>query len=117
MNAEVKKGIASATANSIYEAYPNLWERFGERGFLRTEEDNLHHLDHLETAFDLQDRQIFIDYSLWLEGVLNSRNVETALIIDNFNRLMETLPGKAGMEEEAFMLECLDEANKVLANR
>lgn len=117
MKTEVKNEIAAATAKSIYEAYPNLWERFGERGFLRTEEDNHHHLDHLETAFDLQDRQIFIDYSLWLEGVLNSRNVETALIIDNFNRLMETLPGKAASAEEAFMLDCLSEANKVLAKR
>lgn len=117
MNTENKNEIASATAKSIYEAHPTLWDRFGERGFLRTEEDNRHHLDHLETAYDLQDPRIFLDYSLWLQGVLNSRNVETRLIIDNFERLMVVLPGKASKAEEAFMLACLSHANKSLSKR
>lgn len=117
MNTETKDRIASATANSIYEAYPSLWDRFGERGFHRTEEDNRHHLDHLETAYDLQDPKIFLDYSAWLEGVLNSRNVETGLIIDNFERLMDILPGKAEKAEGEFMLSCLKQANKMLSER
>lgn len=117
MNRDVKKQIASNTAKSIYEAYPNLWERFGERGFLRTEEDNMHHLDHLETAFDLQDQQVFIDYSKWLETVLTSRNVETALIVDNFERLIKVLPGNVNAKEEEFMIACLACANKELSAR
>lgn len=116
MNKAIKGQIALETAKSIYEAYPNLWERFGERGFQHTEKDNHHHLDHLETAYELEDMQVFLDYSRWLETVLNSRNVETALIIDNFERLIDILPGKTGKQEERFMLACLNEANALLTN-
>ncbi|MGK7376211.1 hypothetical protein ACSFXN_00120 [Planococcus sp. 1R117A] len=115
MNKAIKQQIATETAKSIYKAYPNLWDRFGERGFQHTEQDNHHHLDHLETAFELEDKQVFLDYSRWLETVLNSRNVETALIIDNFERLINILPGKTGKQEEIFMLECLQEANALLS--
>ncbi|MBZ5200533.1 hypothetical protein HU147_04800 [Planomicrobium chinense] len=114
MNKAIKDKIALETAKSIYEAYPNLWERFGEQGFQHTEKDNHHHLDHLETAYELEDKQVFLDYSLWLETVLNSRNVETALIIDNFERLIDILPGKTEKQEERFMLDCLKEANALL---
>jgi len=114
MNKAIKVKIALETTKSIYEAYPNLWERFGEQGFQHTEKDNHHHLDHLETAYELEDKQVFLDYSLWLETVLNSRNVETALIIDNFERLINILPGKTEKQEERFMLDCLKEANALL---
>lgn len=114
MKIETKHLIAAETAKSIYEAYPNLWERFGEKGFIHTEKDNHHHLDHLETAFSMEDEAVFLDYTKWLESVLSSRGVETALIIDNFQRLMEILPGKVDADEETFMLTCLEKANALL---
>lgn len=115
MKMDTKNKIASETAKSIYAAYPTLWKRFGERGFEHTEKDNHHHLDHLETAFSLDDEKVFVDYAIWLETVLTSRNVETALIIDNFERLQKVLPGNIGKDEEAFMLRCLTSAIAVLS--
>ncbi|MDQ0428964.1 hypothetical protein QOZ98_001791 [Planomicrobium stackebrandtii] len=115
MKLEIKNKIASETAKSIYAAYPTLWERFGVRGFEHTEKDNHHHLDHLETAYSLNDAKVFVDYAIWLETVLTSRNVETALIIDNFERLQKVLPGNIGKDEEAFMLRCLTSAIAVLS--
>lgn len=114
MKIETKQLIAAETAKSIYEAYPDLWDRFGEKGFIHTEKDNHHHLDHLETAFSMADEAIFLDYTKWLESVLRSRGVETALIIDNFDRLTAILPGKVDKEEEVFMLGCLKKANRLL---
>ena len=114
MKIETKQLIAAETAKSIYAAYPDLWERFGEKGFIHTEKDNHHHLDHLETAFAMADEAIFLDYTKWLESVLRSRGVETSLIIDNFERLISILPGKVETEEEVFMLGCLKKANQLL---
>ncbi len=114
MRIDVKNKVASETAKSIYAAYPTLWDRFGERGFMHTEKDNHHHLDHLETAFSLNDEKVFIDYAIWLETVLTSRNVETALIIDNFEHLQKILPGTIEKDEEAFMMGCLTSAIAVL---
>ncbi|OHX52244.1 hypothetical protein BB776_02375 [Planococcus salinarum] len=114
MKTETKQLIAAETAKSIYDAHPKLWERFGEKGFIHTEKDNHHHLDHLETAFGMEDEAIFLEYTTWLESVLRSRGVETDLIVDNFERLMKILPGKVEAEEETFMLACLEKANALL---
>ncbi|CEG22167.1 hypothetical protein BN1080_01089 [Planococcus massiliensis] len=114
MNQALKKQIAKSTANQIYEAYPFLWDRFGERGFEHTEKDNLHHLDHLETAYDLNDKQVFLDYTIWLEKVLTSRNVGADLIIDNFERLIGFIEAEAEQKEKEFMQQCLQEANDLL---
>lgn len=114
MNPQQKEQIAQDTANGIYEAYPNLWERFGDRGFEHTVKDNHHHLDHLETAWELKDQQVFLDYAVWLETVLVSRNVETALIIDNFQRLMAIVPHHTEKAQGDFMQVCLQRAVQLL---
>lgn len=114
MNPQQKEQIAQDTANGIYEAYPKLWERFGDRGFEHTVKDNHHHLDHLETAWELKDQQVFLDYAVWLETVLVSRNVETALIIDNFQRLMAIVPDHTEKAQGDFMQGCLQRAVQLL---
>ncbi|HSI66375.1 MAG TPA: hypothetical protein VK947_03105 [Planococcus sp. (in: firmicutes)] len=110
MNIEAKQQIAKYAMEMIYEAHPDLWERFGERGVLHTEKDNIHHLDHLESAYAVGQSQLFTDYAVWLETVLVSRNVETALIIENFQILIDIIPEKLSSEEESFMIRCLQEA-------
>ncbi|WP_079526111.1 hypothetical protein [Halobacillus hunanensis] len=87
MRKQVRDEIVSTSVEEIYQAYPNLWERFGENGHKRTEEDNYHHLDHLTTAYEMNSVSFFLDYTEWLNTILTSRNVGTALIIDNFERL------------------------------
>lgn len=110
MNQEAKQQIAKYAMEMIYEAHPDLWERFGERGVHHTEKDNLHHLEHLESAYAVGQSSLFTDYAKWLETVLVSRNVETALIIENFQILMDIIPEKLSSQEETFMIRCLQEA-------
>ncbi len=114
MNADQKQQIAARTAEDIYEAYPNLWERFGDRGYEHTVKDNHHHLDYLETAWELGDENIFVEYSVWLETVLVSRNVETALIIDNFQRLISIMPHYTESAQGDFMQSCLKRSVQLL---
>ncbi|WP_078594895.1 hypothetical protein [Evansella clarkii] len=114
MKQEVKREIVNEAVKQIYDAYPALREKFGENGLKRTEEDNHHHLDHLETACLLDDNKYFTDYTEWLERVLTSRQVGTELIIDNFQRLKEIIPGKTDPGEEQAFLRMLDEAIAIL---
>ncbi len=116
MNNVIKQQIAQEARESIYAAHPALIERFGENGIIHTEKDNMHHLDHLETAHSLKQTALFLDYTKWLQTVLESRNVGTHLIIDNFERLISILPGKIEPEEEKFMVQCLKEAIQLLDN-
>ncbi|TWT03724.1 hypothetical protein [Planomicrobium sp. CPCC 101079] len=116
MNSIIKQQIAKEARESIYAAHPELVERFGENGIIHTEKDNMHHLDHLETAYSLKQTSLFLDYTKWLQTVLESRNVGTHLIIDNFERLIEILPGKVDLKEEEFMIQSLKEAIHLLDN-
>ncbi|GKV69779.1 hypothetical protein NCCP2716_22770 [Sporosarcina sp. NCCP-2716] len=104
MNQETKEQIVDEVVWQIYEAYPWLSEKFGDNGRFRTAEDNFHHLNHLETAFQMDDPRFFLDYTKWLNDILTSRNVGTELIVDNFERLVIILPGKLDdMREKAFL--------------
>lgn len=55
MNEDTKEQIVEEIVHQIYEAYPWLVEKFGDNGRKRTAEDNYHHLDHLEIAFQMND--------------------------------------------------------------
>ncbi len=114
MDQQMKERAVEEIVQQIYEAYPWLTERFGDNGRMRTAEDNFHHLDHLETAFQMDDSGFFIEYTKWLEQVLTSRNVGTELIVDNFERLRTVLPGKLDNERETAYTEYLQLALSVL---
>lgn len=72
-----REAIARATTNTLYEEYPELIERYGERGREKTLQDMHHNVDHLIPAVDLDDPQMFAKYVQWLDSVLRSRNVDT----------------------------------------
>ena len=88
-----KAKLVDLTVEEIYEAFPDLIERFGQRGKDKTAEDNYHHLDHLETAYQMDNGAFFLDYSRWLKNVLNSRGIGTEIIIDNYERLIKSMDG------------------------
>ncbi|MCD5325214.1 MULTISPECIES: hypothetical protein [Pontibacillus] len=100
MKASEREHIVDQIVNEIYEAYPFLWERFGENGRKRTKEDNYHHLDHLSTTYEMGEEQFFMDYTKWLQTVLTSRDVGTELIIDNYERLYRHLEGLEDHDEQ-----------------
>ncbi|MFG6116967.1 hypothetical protein ACGTN9_17585 [Halobacillus sp. MO56] len=105
MKVSEKQKLVELVVDDIYQAYPELIERFGESGRLRTLEDNHHHLDHLDTAFQMGNSTFFLDYTNWLNTVLTSRGVGTQLIIDNYERLlkwMEKVSFEQSEEREAY---------------
>ncbi|WP_082233467.1 hypothetical protein [Halobacillus massiliensis] len=91
MNKKEKALLVDHIVEEIYDAYPDLWTRFGQNGRERTEEDNYHHLDHLYSAYEMNSASFFLEYTDWLYNVLTSRNVGIELIIDNYTRLIRHL--------------------------
>ncbi|WP_028783623.1 hypothetical protein [Thalassobacillus devorans] len=105
MRISEKQKLVELVVEDIYQAYPELVGRFGESGRIRTLEDNHHHLDHLDTAFQMGNSTFFLDYTNWLNSVLTSRGVGTQLIIDNYERLlkwMEEVSFEQSEEREAY---------------
>ena len=83
--------LVDQIVSGIYKQYPELEEKFGERGKIKCREDNEHHLNYLETAFLIGEEKIFTDYALWLNNVLVSRGMQTAHLIDNFERIQDAI--------------------------
>lgn len=79
--------IIDQVTEEIYRDYPVLLEKYGEQGRKKCREDNEHHIKHLQTAVSLGDKQFFIDYAHWLNGILTSRGMKTDHLVDNFKRL------------------------------
>ncbi|QCT01223.1 hypothetical protein E6C60_0500 [Paenibacillus algicola] len=85
----------------IYTADPSLLQRYGERGRQKCREDNLHHLKHLETAFQLGNTSVFTDYALWLEGILSKHAMKTRTLTDNFQYMLDSLDLARSLDERA----------------
>jgi hypothetical protein len=88
MNQIIINSIIEEVTDGIYEDYPILLEKYGERGRQKCKEDNEHHIKYLQTAASMEEEKYFIDYAHWLNGILTSRGMKTEHLIDNFNRLI-----------------------------
>lgn len=86
--------IAELVTTQIYEAYPELLEKYGEQGKRKCKEDNVHHMRQLDAAFRLANDQPFVDYALWLNGILVRHGMLLAHLIDNFERISGVLAAR-----------------------
>jgi hypothetical protein len=98
----------------IFDAYPSLYERYGENGKIRTREDNQHHLNYLQTAYEADDSQLFKDYTMWLSELLSARGMNEKIIIDNYERLIPLLEAYMEKKKYSFFKTCLEEGIQVL---
>lgn len=44
--------VEDVLVQRIYEVYPDLRKKYGERGRQKCREDSAHHFDHLATAYE-----------------------------------------------------------------
>ncbi|WP_339147525.1 MULTISPECIES: hypothetical protein [unclassified Sutcliffiella] len=101
--------IVEKVVNTMYRDFPYLKEKFGEKGKERTIEDNFYHFLYLHTAYKLKDTQTFVEYTIWLNSVLVSRGLKTDVIIYNFEKIKESMPGMLDSEVEEYFLSYLNE--------
>lgn len=99
--------LADELTSSIYEDFPEFMERYGERGKIRCREDNLYHFQHLNTAYEMQNVQLFIDYTIWLNGILTSHGMKSDDLIDNYERILRVIPKHLDGDRLAMYQECL----------
>lgn len=106
--------LADRATKKIYEAEPSLLIRFGERGKEKCLEDNHHHLKQLQTAYELNESSFFIEYALWLNGILTRHGMKTKHLIDNFEIIRELLATGRETEQTSRMDHYLTRAITVL---
>ncbi|KIL53158.1 hypothetical protein KR50_04870 [Jeotgalibacillus campisalis] len=109
--------MAKQAAVIIFEREPSLMDQFGEQGKTKCYEENVHHLKQLHSAYELKQTSFFIDYALWLNGILAKHGMNDQQLIDHFEVIKEVLTVSSQVEEEAlpFYRAYLDQAILELA--
>ncbi|WP_079509253.1 hypothetical protein [Mesobacillus jeotgali] len=87
MNKSNLLAVIEDVTEGIYKDYPDLLEKYGERGRQKCREDNEHHIKYLQAAAEMDEEKYFVDYAHWLDGILTSRGMKTEHLVDNFARL------------------------------
>ncbi|SES18894.1 hypothetical protein [Salipaludibacillus aurantiacus] len=109
-----EEAVAEALTEKFYEQDGAELEKFGDRGRKHTKEDLLHHFNYLNTAYELENEQIFVDYALWLHQVLVTRGVPEEMLLKSFAWIDEELERYEEDKRMAFYQKCLRLANDAL---
>lgn len=107
-------GIIEVVVEDLYDRYPELLERYGERGRQKCFEDNEHHFRYLETSYSLNNVTLFTDYALWLNGILNRHGMDNKHLIENFDAISRAIKGKLDKNTTEAYLYYLQEGKRVL---
>jgi len=70
-----KESIARAVTQRMFDEYPDILEKHGERGRQKCLQDMHYNIEHLIPAVDLERPEMFADYARWLDTMLGSRGV------------------------------------------
>ncbi|RDI45960.1 hypothetical protein [Falsibacillus pallidus] len=100
MNKNPYESVLEQAIELIYKKYPSLDERFGEAGRQKCYDDNIHHLNYLDSAYSIRDEKVFIDYAVWLNSVLVSRGMKSDHLVDNFIFLKESFSDYREMDSD-----------------
>ncbi|WP_261134159.1 hypothetical protein [Bacillus sp. Marseille-Q3570] len=114
---DIKERMIVEVVEQIYRKYPELKERYGEQGVQKCREDNDHHFKHLETAFELKNDQFFVDYALWLNGILQNHGMTAEHLYINFELIQKVLDDELGTERKDAYENALNKAIIILKNK
>ncbi|WHY72602.1 hypothetical protein [Fictibacillus enclensis] len=109
--------IVNKVVTKMYEDYPDLQNRYGEKGKKKAIEDNYHHMKHLETAYELKNPVFFSDYASWLNGILEKFGMTADLLIYNFDEIDKILAGMPDDDRVSAYRSYLGEGIKVLKEK
>ncbi|MCF6139360.1 hypothetical protein [Pseudalkalibacillus berkeleyi] len=116
MNKVIDPQIIDQVIERLYEMYPSLEERFGEKGKKKCREDNEHHFAHLETSYELQNTQFFVDYAHWLNGILQKHGMTSEHLYNNFKIIEQVITQDIGTDRKNHYKQSLAQAFVELEN-
>lgn len=105
---EQKEAIARSVTGLLYAEMPWLVDKYGERGRLKCLQDMRYNLEYLAPAVELDDPELFIRYTRWVDSVLRSRNVPTGELARSFELMASDVAARLPREEAMAVAACLE---------
>lgn len=93
-----KEELSEAVAAALYEEWPELEARYGERGRGKCLQDIRHHIEHLAPAVELDAPPLFEEYVRWLLAMLEARGVPAEDVRRTLERMQSVLRARLGAE-------------------
>jgi hypothetical protein len=100
-----KESIARAVTKRMFDEYPDILEKHGERGRQKCLEDMHYNIQHLIPAVDLEKPEMFADYARWLDTMLGSRGVSAR----DVRRCFEMVADEARARYDGEVAKLIDE--------
>ncbi|MEO2204151.1 cobalamin-dependent protein [Paenibacillus pabuli] len=101
-------GLADKITEKQYMLQPDLIERFGENGRMRTQQDSQYSLNYLAESVLVKSPNLFTHYISWLKTLLAGYNVSADDLAINLNLIKETLEEEFDDASKSLVLDYLE---------
>lgn len=105
---EQADSLAEWVTETQYQRQPDLMERFGPSGRIRTKRDTLYSLNYLAESVLAKSPVLFIHYVSWLKVLLEGYNVSAEDVRVNLEALREAVVVRFDHLDKAVVLKYLD---------
>lgn len=100
--------LAEKVTLQQYEKQPDLKQRFGPSGMMRTRQDSLYHLRYLAQSVALSSPLLFMNYIVWLKVLLAQYKITGEDLRINLNLIKEAISEQIESPEKELILSYLD---------
>ncbi|MEK5508946.1 cobalamin-dependent protein [Paenibacillus sp. FSL P4-0113] len=100
--------LAELVTHKQYELQPDLLQRFGDNGKIKTKQDSIYSLNYLAESVIMNSPILFTQYVSWLKKLLEGFGITQEDLSINFRLIQETLVEHFDHTDKTMVLEHLD---------
>lgn len=108
--------LAEKVVERQYRLQPDLITRYGEAGREKCLQDTKHHLSSILSASALSTPGVFVDYVIWVRGLLAAYNVPPEDVARNLTCIRDVLRDELPDDISEVAVAYVDAGLKQLAN-
>ncbi|MBD3226217.1 MAG: cobalamin-binding protein, partial [Caldithrix sp.] len=94
----------------VFETFPDIESKYGQEGVQRTREDIRFHLQYLQTAVCMQEKNLFLDYVAWLKMYFTSIKLPPPYYLKTLQMIREAGQTLFAPESANILKEYIDHA-------
>ncbi|WP_431089490.1 hypothetical protein [Paenibacillus sp. 8b26] len=102
------ENLAELVTNKQYELQPDLLQRFGDNGKVKTKQDSIYSLNYLAESVIVNSPILFTQYVSWLRKLLEGFDITQEDLTINFRLIKETLVEHFRHPDKMMVLQHLD---------
>ncbi len=106
---ERRTDISERTIQRMWDRFPHLRTRYGERGREKSLQDVTYHVIYLAEAVRNNSPRLFVEYVRWVKVLLNSLKVDDEDLVRTFQQLRETVQESLPTDAQSPAVELLDD--------